>query len=249
MQNIEIGENLLDLVKLKSNTYISSKNGEEVEYNSWSASDYMYVGNCKNVLVVSGDSSFLSSYNALYSEDKQTLRTVWFEKNKVTNDVLGQVNVSISVLNLKKNEKYLRVSERSSVINHIRIYPILNEDFNNVIEFDINSGLIDEYNFGENIFENGNIIKDTYINATNGDEVKYASWDSTDFIDVGGYTKVAIAYEGTTPVNSYSAMYDSKKKYVSKISVDVNTIDLEKGNIVILKIPENVKYIRLSKNS
>ena len=86
-----------------------------------------------------------------------------------------------------------------------------------------------------------NIIKNTYINATNGDEVKYASWDSTDFIDVGGYTKVAIAYEGTTPVNSYSAMYDSKKKYVSKISVDVNTIDLEKGNIVILKIPENVK--------
>lgn len=249
MQNIEIGENLLDLAKLKSNTYISSENGGEVEYNSWSASDYMYVGNCKNVLIVSDDSSFLSSYNALYSEDKQTLRTVWIEKNKVTNDVLGQVNVSISVLNLKKNEKYLRVSERSSVINHIRIYPILNEDFNNVIEFDINSGLIDEYNFGENIFENGNIIKNTYINATNGDEVKYASWDSTDFIDVGGYTKVAIAYEGTTPVNSYSAMYDSKKKYVSKISVDVNTIDLEKGNIVILKIPENVKYIRLSKNS
>lgn len=44
-------------------------------------------------------------------------------------------------------------------------------------------------------------------------------------------------------------MYDSKKKYVSKISVAANTIDLEKGNIVILKIPENVKYIRLSKNS
>ena len=96
---------------------------------------------------------------------------------------------------------------------------------------------------------NGNIIKNTYINATNGDEVKYTSWDSTDFIDVGGYTKVAIAYEGTTPVNSYSAMYDSKKKYVSKISVAVNTIDLEKGNIVILKIPENVKYIRLSTDS
>ena len=249
MQNIEIGENLLDLAKLKSNTYISSENGGEVEYNGWSASDYMYVGNCKKVLVVSDCSSFLSSYNALYSEDKQTLRTVWIKNNKVTNDVLGQVNVSISVLNLKKNERYLRVSERSSVINHIRIYPILNEDFNNVIEFDINSGLIDEYNLGENIFENGNIIKNTYINATNGDEVKYTSWDSTDFIDVGGYTKVAIAYEGATPVNSYSAMYDSKKKYVSKISVVASTIDLEKGNIEILKIPENVKYIRLSTDS
>ena len=61
--------------------------------------------------------------------------------------------------------------------------------------------------------------------------------------------RIAIAYEGTTPVNSYSAMYDSKKKYVSKISVAANTIDLEKGNIVILKIPENVKYIRLSTDS
>ena len=108
MQNLERGENLLDLAKLKSNTYISSENGGEVEYNGWSASDYMYVGNWKNVLVVSDNSSFLSSYNALYSEDKQTLRTVWIKKNKVTNDVLGQVNVSISVLNLKKNEKYLR---------------------------------------------------------------------------------------------------------------------------------------------
>lgn len=44
-------------------------------------------------------------------------------------------------------------------------------------------------------------------------------------------------------------MYDSKKKYVSKISVAANTIDLEKGNIVILKIPENFKYIRLSTDS
>ena len=83
MQNIEIGENLLDLAKLKSNTYISSENGGEVEYNGWSASDYMYVGNCKNVLVVSDDSSFLSSYNALYSEDKQTLRTVWIKKTRL----------------------------------------------------------------------------------------------------------------------------------------------------------------------
>lgn len=249
MQNIKLGDNLLNLTKLKNNTYISSENGSEAESSGWSSSDYIYVGDYKNILIVSDNNSFLDRYNALYNESKELSRVIGISKKKITNDILGQINISISVLNIKENEKYIRISQRNSVIEHIKIYPILNEDFNNVIEFDINRSLIDEYSYGENIFENGKIIKNTYIDAKNGNEIKYNSWDSTDFINVEGYHRVVISYDGTSPVNSYSAMYDSEKKYVSKISVDVSTIDLEKGKIVILRIPENVKYIRLSKNS
>lgn len=249
MQNIELGDNLLNLAELKNNTYISYANGSECESSGWSSSDYIYVGDYKNILIVSDNSSFLDRYNALYNENKELTRVIGISKMKITNDILGQINISISVLKLKENEKYIRISQQNSVIEHIKIYPILNEDFNNVIEFDINRSLIDEYSYGENIFENGKIIKNTYIDAKNGNEIKYNSWDSTDFINVEGHPRVVISYDGTSPVNSYSAMYDSEKKYVSKISVDVSTIDLEKGKIVILKIPENVKYIRLSKNS
>lgn len=249
MQNIKLGDNLLNLTKLKNNTYISSENGSEAESSGWSSSDYIYVGDYKNILIVSDNNSFLDRYNALYNENKELSRVIGISKKKITNDILGQINISISVLNIKENEKYIRISQQNSVIEHIKIYPILNEDFNNVIEFDINRSLIDEYSYGENIFENGKIIKNTYIDAKNGNEIKYNSWDSTDFINVEGYHRVVISYDGTSPVNSYSAMYDSEKKYVSKISVDVSTIDLEKGKIVILRIPENVKYIRLSKNS
>ena len=227
MQNIKLGDNLLNLTKLKNNTYISSENGSECESSGWSSSDYIYVGDYKNILIVSDNNSFLDRYNALYNENKELSRVIGISKKKITNDILGQINISISVLNIKENEKYIRIFK-----NYLGLF-----------------SMIDEYSYGENIFENGKIIKNTYIDAKNGNEIKYNSWDSTDFINVEGYHRVVISYDGTSPVNSYSAMYDSEKKYVSKISVDVSTIDLEKGKIVILRIPENVKYIRLSKNS
>ena len=158
MQNIKLGDNLLNLTKLKNNTYISSENGSECESSGWSSSDYIYVGDYKNILIVSDNNSFLDRYNALYNENKELSRVIGISKKKITNDILGQINISISVLNIKENEKYIRISQQNSVIEHIKIYPILNEDFNNVIEFDINRSLIDEYSYGENIFENGKVF-------------------------------------------------------------------------------------------
>ena len=114
------------------------------------------------------------------------------------------------------------------------------------LEFDINVDLLHEYNFGNDIFKNTKILHNTYISSSNGEETTYNSWDATDFIQVGSYSQIAIAYGSTNPINSYSAMYDSQKKYVSKLSVKTTTIDSEKGNLIILAIPSNVEYIRLS---
>lgn len=251
MQNIMLGDNLLNSIDLKKNTYISSTNGKENEYSGWTSSNYIDISNYKKILVVSDNDTFLDKYNALYNENKELLRIIEIRKSKVTNELLGEVNVSISIVNLNENEKYIRISQVSEIMNHIKIYPILDENYNNIIELNINRSMLNEYNFEKNIFENDKIkiIKNTYINAINGEEISYNSWDSTDFIDVENYNKIAIAYESVNPVNDYSAMYDSERKYVSKLSIEKNTIDLKKGKIVVLKIPENVKYIRLSKNS
>ena len=74
-----------------------------------------------------------------YREQANLTQVQLAEQAKISTSYLSKIeaagcnkSLSISVLNLKKNEKYLRVSARSSIINHIRIYPILNEDFNNV---------------------------------------------------------------------------------------------------------------------
>lgn len=104
MQNIKLGDNLLNLTKLKNNTYISSENGSEAESSGWSSSDYIYVGDYKNILIVSDNNSFLDRYNALYNESKELSRVIGISKKKITNDILGQINISISVLNIKENE-------------------------------------------------------------------------------------------------------------------------------------------------
>ena len=173
---------------------------------------------------------------------------MYIQKSKLTNDVLGDINISLAIIKLNENEKYIRISQKSSIMRHIKIYPILNDDYNNIIKFKINKGLLDEFDYGENLLTGSNVVNNTYISATNGSEIAYNSWDSTDFVNVKSYRKLAIVYEKTNPVNSYSGMYDSEKNYISKVYVERNMLDAQKGKISILNIPENVTYIRLSSN-
>lgn len=248
MENMVLGDNLMDSAELVRNTYISADNGKEVACDGWDSSDYINIGNYKNILIASDNSAFLDRYNALYDENKETIRTMYIQKSKLTNDVLGDINISLAIINLNENEKYIRISQKSSIMRHIKIYPILNDDYNNTIKFKINKGLLDEFDYGENLLTGSNVVNNTYISATNGSEIAYNSWDSTDFVNVKSYRKLAIVYEKTNPVNSYSGMYDSEKNYISKVYVERNMLDAKKGKISILNIPENVTYIRLSSN-
>lgn len=248
MENMVLGDNLMDSAELVRNTYISADNGKEVACDGWDSSDYINIGNYKNILIASDNSAFLDRYNALYDENKETIRTMYIQKSKLTNDVLGDINISLAIIKLNENEKYIRISQKSSIMRHIKIYPILNDDYNNTIKFKINKGLLDEFDYGENLLTGSNVVNNTYISATNGSEIAYNSWDSTDFVNVKSYRKLAIVYEKTNPVNSYSGMYDSEKNYISKVYVERNMLDAKKGKISILNIPENVTYIRLSSN-
>lgn len=248
MENMVLGDNLMDSAELVRNTYISADNGKEVACDGWDSSDYINIGNYKNILIASDNSAFLDRYNALYDENKETIRTMYIQKSKLTNDVLGDINISLAIIKLNENEKYIRISQKSSIMRHIKIYPILNDDYNSTIKFKINKGLLDEFDYGENLLTGSNVVNNTYISATNGSEIAYNSWDSTDFVNVKSYRKLAIVYEKTNPVNSYSGMYDSEKNYISKVYVERNMLDAKKGKISILNIPENVTYIRLSSN-
>ena len=117
-----LGDNLFNLADIKNNTYISNSDGSEISYNGWSSSDYIDLGTCKNILIVSDSSSFLDSYNALYNENKETQRILRINKATITNDVLGKVDVSLTILKLQENERYIRISQKSSLLNHIKIF-------------------------------------------------------------------------------------------------------------------------------
>lgn len=225
---------------------------------------------------MSDDDTFLDKYNALYNENKELLRIIEIRKSKVTNELLGEVNVSVSIVNLNENEKYIRISQVSEIMNHIKIYPILDENYNNIIELNINKSILNEYNFGENIFENDKIIKnnesiknytnqnikigenilsneliisDYYID-TNGGEESYKGWSTTDYLNLENYKRILI----TNNNNEFNAIYDKDKKFIKTLNfLNCNLYNSKIGyvgaEIAYIKVTDIFKYIRLSNNT
>ena len=103
MENMVLGDNLMDSAELVRNTYISADNGKEVACAGWDSTDYINIGNYKNILIASDNSAFLNKYNALYDENKETIRTMYIQKSKLTNDVLGDINISLAIIKLNEN--------------------------------------------------------------------------------------------------------------------------------------------------
>ena len=249
-QNIKISSNLFNLSTNTPKTYISLTNGNLIQYNNWSTSDFIDISNYKKIIVVSDSSQvFLSQYNALYDENKQFIKSVAFNKQKLHNDLLGDVKVSLSILTIDEGQKYLRISETDSNLNHIRIYGIINNDFNGIFNFNIAQRAVTGYHYGNNIFNPNQIVKKCYINKSNGNQIDYASWDSTDFVEVSGYKKIIIVSEKNgTEFSEYNAMYDKDKKFISNLNVSNSAKEyyFDGGCYIILNIPDNVNYIRLS---
>lgn len=218
---------------------------------------------------MSDNDTFLDKYNALYNENKELLRIIEIRKSKVTNELLGEVNVSVSIVNLNENEKYIRISQVSEIMNHIKIYPILDENYNNIIELNINKSILNEYNFGENIFENDKIIKNTYINAINGEsilsdelmisdyyidttggEASYKGWSTTDYLNLENYKRILI----TNNNNEFNAIYDKDKKFIKTLNFfNCNLYNSKIGyvgaEIAYIEVTDIFKYIRLSNNT
>lgn len=68
------------------------------------------------------------------------------------------------------------------------------------------------------------IKPNTYISNINGTEISYNGWDSTDFIDINGYSFLTIYCSVNT---SYCALYDSEKKFIRSISLYSGTISCD----------------------
>lgn len=60
------------------------------------------------------------------------------------------------------------------------------------------------------------IVPNTYINSSNGQQVSYVGWSSTDYVDVHGYERIETYGVGAT---SYCAFYDADKKYIRSVTL------------------------------
>lgn len=88
----------------------------------------------------------------------------------------------------------------------------------------------------EFLFENADLISDTYIDKNNGNLIGYGGWSSTDFIEVVPNEVITFAASAR---DVYNAFYDSSKAFISNFRLN-NT------GYGHLTIPNNVYYIRLS---
>lgn len=234
-QNLSIGKNLLDLNEVEKNQYID---GEKLTtYNGWDTSDYMDISNYNKIIIVSDITNFGNYYNAIYGENKEFIRNIKIEKTIINNERLGDVEVSMFILQPNQNEKYLRISAAESTLSHIKVYPA-NNDLNNILKVSLDP--YEHYQFEENLLE-GNFINNTYINNKDGKEISYTGWKSTDYINVEGYEKLMI-YRGLT---MYNAMYDAEKKFIKNLDISTK-YNVNIGSYSVVEIPNNVSYIRLS---
>ena len=78
----------------------------------------------------------------------------------------------------------------------------------------------------------GTIIPDTYISNTNGQEIPYGGWSSTDYISISGNEMSVDLVRD----DIYNAFYDSEKHFISSF----NTYNMP------ITIPSNAKYVRFS---
>lgn len=234
-QNLSIGKNLLDLNEVEKNQYID---GEKLTtYNGWDTSDYMDISNYNKIIIVSDITNFGNYYNAIYGENKEFIRNIKIEKTIINNERLGDVEVSMFILQPNQNEKYLRISATESTLSHIKVYPA-NNDLNNILKVSLDP--YEHYQFEENLLE-GNFINNTYINNKDGKEISYTGWKSTDYINVEGHEKLMI-YRGLT---MYNAMYDAEKKFIKNLDISTK-YNVNIGSYSVVEIPNNVSYIRLS---
>lgn len=84
----------------------------------------------------------------------------------------------------------------------------------------------------------GRLINNVYINYVNGEEVAYIGWSASEYIDLSGNTDGFFYRSGIIAQASYSAFYDSNKKFVAACP-EANKF----GQTVI---PNNARYVRLS---
>lgn len=83
------------------------------------------------------------------------------------------------------------------------------------------------------------IINGGYISNTNGSAVPYDSWRYTEFIKIDSVDIILISK--CVSSSGYNAFYDVDYKYIKNFAVNIADV-----RSIVLHIPENAKYIRMS---
>lgn len=129
------------------------------------------------------------------------------------------------------------------------VYDLLsNHEFNNIIiYFEFTSNV--ELKFGENIFDLGKLVNNTYINGES--LVDYNGWSTSEYIDVSNYKKIIIVSDNSRFLKNYNAVYDENMNFVRNVNLDKSKIenDLLGGvtaSLRILELNNNEKYLRIS---
>lgn len=129
--NLVVGDNLYTTANI-NNVYISSSTGEEISYSGWSASDFIELTNDEQFIII-GENNILSTWNAAYDENKNFVHGFSCSRTKVFSKDFGNQTATLCIFNRKNNVKYIRLSEETSSLKNIKVFPIVNKNFNGVL--------------------------------------------------------------------------------------------------------------------
>lgn len=243
IETLNLTPSLLSTDNLMADTYINS-DGSIIEYSGWSSSDYIDVSNYSTVIIISSNLESNNTWNAIYDENKNFIKQLIIKKTLVKNQKIGDFYTNIFFLNIKDNYHYLRLSNGTNTMKSVKIYGVHNEEFNG----SINLNLL-EYKMilGNTLYNPDNNSKNTYINSENGALTSYSGWQSSEYMDISNYNKIVIYSQGNLP-DSWNAYYDENKNFIKSINISGYTKKYKSslGTYVIIPIPEDAKYLRVS---
>ena len=100
---------------------------------------------------------------------------------------------------------------------------------------------------GDKLYNSENNSLNTYINSSNGALTSYSGWQSSEYMDISNYNKIVIYSQGNLP-DSWNAYYDENKNFIKSINISGYTKKYKSslGTYVIIPIPEDAKYLRVS---
>lgn len=248
LQQVTVGDNIFDPATKVVDTYVNT-DGRIIDYSGWSSSDYLDVSNYEYLIILADSDIMLNNWNAAYDENKNFAKMLTINKARVKNSELGDLYLSLNILKVEEGFKYLRISAKTSVLNNVKIYPVLNDDFNMVLDYNITAFQV---LFGDSLYNSSNNSLNTYINNTNGALIGYTAWQSSEYIDVSNYEKIIIASDYNSLLSNWNAFYDENKNFVKNLNCSSLTKYYNKniGYYIMIDIPDGVNYLRISeKNS
>lgn len=86
-------------------------------------------------------------------------------------------------------------------------------------------------------------VDDGYIDQTNGDIISYDGWSYTDYIELKKNSALYVTTNSNID-NVFNAFYDSNKSFITNFNIRANS-----DHALIDSIPQNAKYVRVSRDS